>query len=353
MRCVCERFPHSDRLGVQEHKDALRWPRWLCSFYHPHTEGSTADIVRLSIDAKQPLIQNSEGGEHAFRSYLLALYASERTMLRAPVEKWSLEMVDALHMVVTGKEAGRGAFCKGAQNTNDRGWRSDHMSEFVLNAEFGPDFAVETVLNECERSEWRNMRVRHAKLMSAAGPASALMLLRFRALLTSTEEAVVAKIGRFPPVSALVPGLMERFWPRLLRLCSAIDNAGIDVGKAAPEEDVVDDTPPTSVSVPGDHPLTARDERVIRAAGYAHRRLVYIHPYPCANGRTARLLSNLVSVKHGLPPLGFSPESEYMRAVLAGHADPHAWIAYLRDQVVKTRVYPGVRDPPGVPSCIA
>jgi Fic family protein len=38
------------------------------------------------------------------------------------------------------------------------------------------------------------------------------------------------------------------------------------------------------------------------AAGRAHHRLVYIHPFADGNGRTARLLMNLVLIRCGYPP---------------------------------------------------
>ena len=40
----------------------------------------------------------------------------------------------------------------------------------------------------------------------------------------------------------------------------------------------------------------------------AHRRLVAIHPFNDGNGRTARLLMNLVLIRGGYPPIGVRPE---------------------------------------------
>ncbi len=56
----------------------------------------------------------------------------------------------------------------------------------------------------------------------------------------------------------------------------------------------------------------------------AHRRLVDIHPFNDGNGRTARLLMNLVLIRGGYPPVTVRPEDRlvYIRALQeaqAGH----------------------------------
>jgi Fic family protein len=49
----------------------------------------------------------------------------------------------------------------------------------------------------------------------------------------------------------------------------------------------------------------------------AHRRLVDIHPFNDGNGRTARLLMNLVLIRGGYPPVSVRPEDrpDYIRAL--------------------------------------
>ncbi len=49
----------------------------------------------------------------------------------------------------------------------------------------------------------------------------------------------------------------------------------------------------------------------------AHRRLVDIHPFNDGNGRTARLLMNLVLIRGGYPPVAVRPEDRlaYLRAL--------------------------------------
>jgi Fic family protein len=49
----------------------------------------------------------------------------------------------------------------------------------------------------------------------------------------------------------------------------------------------------------------------------AHRRLVDIHPFNDGNGRTARLLMNLILIRGGYPPAAVRPEGrlEYIRAL--------------------------------------
>lgn len=58
------------------------------------------------------------------------------------------------------------------------------------------------------------------------------------------------------------------------------------------------------------------------AAFTAHRRLVDIHPFNDGNGRTARLLMNLILIRGGYPPIAVRPEdrAEYLRALQASQA---------------------------------
>lgn len=54
----------------------------------------------------------------------------------------------------------------------------------------------------------------------------------------------------------------------------------------------------------------------------AHRRLVDIHPFNDGNGRTARLLMNLILIRGGYPPVAVRPEDrvEYIRALQRAQA---------------------------------
>jgi Fic family protein len=54
----------------------------------------------------------------------------------------------------------------------------------------------------------------------------------------------------------------------------------------------------------------------------AHRRLVDIHPFNDGNGRTARLLMNLILIRGGYPPITVRPEDrlEYIRSLQQGEA---------------------------------
>jgi Fic family protein len=60
-----------------------------------------------------------------------------------------------------------------------------------------------------------------------------------------------------------------------------------------------------------------------RAAFEAHLRLVSIHPFADGNGRTARLLLNLLLMRAGYPPLVVPPERrpDYIDALERAHAD--------------------------------
>ena len=68
----------------------------------------------------------------------------------------------------------------------------------------------------------------------------------------------------------------------------------------------------------------------------AHRRLVDIHPFNDGNGRTARLLMNLVLIRGGYPPVAVRPEDrlDYVRSLQqaqAGHgAESFSDLLYQR-----------------------
>jgi Fic family protein len=59
-----------------------------------------------------------------------------------------------------------------------------------------------------------------------------------------------------------------------------------------------------------------------QAAFTAHRRLVNIHPFNDGNGRTARLLMNLILIRGGYPPIAVRPEDRpaYVRALQESQA---------------------------------
>jgi cell filamentation protein, protein adenylyltransferase len=61
----------------------------------------------------------------------------------------------------------------------------------------------------------------------------------------------------------------------------------------------------------------ARAPDTPQTAFTAHRRLVRIHPFNDGNGRTARLLMNLVLIRGGYPPITVRPEDRhaYIRAL--------------------------------------
>jgi Fic family protein len=59
----------------------------------------------------------------------------------------------------------------------------------------------------------------------------------------------------------------------------------------------------------GDFAAWLRDAPTIPETAFAaHRRLVDIHPFNDGNGRTARLLMNLVLIRGGYPPASVRPE---------------------------------------------
>ena len=62
------------------------------------------------------------------------------------------------------------------------------------------------------------------------------------------------------------------------------------------------------------------NEHPVRLASFAHQRLVDIHPFEDGNGRTARLLMNLILINQGYQIVSIPPvlRHEYINAITAG-----------------------------------
>ncbi|MFC1842311.1 Fic family protein [Candidatus Dependentiae bacterium] len=63
--------------------------------------------------------------------------------------------------------------------------------------------------------------------------------------------------------------------------------------------------------------LHKTDEHPVKIAADAHFKLIAIHPFVDGNGRTARLLMNLILISYGYPPAVIEPEErkEYIAAI--------------------------------------
>lgn len=75
----------------------------------------------------------------------------------------------------------------------------------------------------------------------------------------------------------------------------------------------------------------------VEAALEAHLRLVSIHPFSDGNGRTARLLMNLLLIKAGYPPLVVRPEDrpDYLEAIEKHqlHEDATDYKAFMQQRL--------------------
>lgn len=66
-----------------------------------------------------------------------------------------------------------------------------------------------------------------------------------------------------------------------------------------------------------------KENELIHALAVVHTELILIHPFREGNGRLARVLSDLMCLQAGLPPLDYksikeSEKKSYFRAVQAG-----------------------------------
>lgn len=89
------------------------------------------------------------------------------------------------------------------------------------------------------------------------------------------------------------------------------------------------------------------DEELAHALGVVHIELILIHPFREGNGRTARLLADLMSLQADRPPLNFASIdrtqnevgfSRYIQAIQAGHCGDFGPIQELFRSILKDSV---------------
>ena len=74
-------------------------------------------------------------------------------------------------------------------------------------------------------------------------------------------------------------------------------------------------------------------------AAELHRKFVYIHPFIDGNGRTARLIMNLVLLQDGYEITSIPPvlRSEYIGLLERGHKDPTPFNEFMVDRVAESQ----------------
>ena len=81
-------------------------------------------------------------------------------------------------------------------------------------------------------------------------------------------------------------------------------------------------------------------DQIIKALAVVHAEVVLIHPFREGNGRVARMLSVLMSLQAGLPPLDFSGivgkrKIEYISAVQEGMSRNYAQMEKIFKSVIR------------------
>jgi Fic family protein len=82
-----------------------------------------------------------------------------------------------------------------------------------------------------------------------------------------------------------------------------------------------------------------KEHHPVKAAALAHKEFVFIHPFIDGNGRTARLLMNLLLLQEGynisiIPPI---TRREYIDALEEAHVDAQAFIHFIARMVRETQ----------------
>lgn len=101
---------------------------------------------------------------------------------------------------------------------------------------------------------------------------------------------------------------------------------------------------------PGDLPLLMKEliprieqfrkeNHPVKAAALAHKEFVFIHPFTDGNGRTARLLMNLILLQEKYPISIIPPitRSEYIDYLEQAHIDDHHFIDFIARMVRETQ----------------
>ena len=76
----------------------------------------------------------------------------------------------------------------------------------------------------------------------------------------------------------------------------------------------------------------------VKLAAEVHKRFVFIHPFVDGNGRVARLLMNLILIRHGYPVAIIPPilRPEYITLLEAAHRTPAKFIDFIIDREIDT-----------------
>ncbi|MFZ3072485.1 MAG: Fic family protein [Thermodesulfobacteriota bacterium] len=86
--------------------------------------------------------------------------------------------------------------------------------------------------------------------------------------------------------------------------------------------------------------LFSSHEEIVRAIAIVHTELVLIHPFREGNGRAARILSAMMALQAGLPPMDFGgirkkKRQEYFAAVRAGLDNNYAPMEKIFNAVIR------------------
>ena len=76
----------------------------------------------------------------------------------------------------------------------------------------------------------------------------------------------------------------------------------------------------------------------VKLAAEVHKRFVFIHPFVDGNGRVARLLMNLILIRHGYPVAIIPPilRPKYITLLEAAHRTPAKFIDFIIDREIDT-----------------
>ena len=72
-------------------------------------------------------------------------------------------------------------------------------------------------------------------------------------------------------------------------------------------------------------------------AAKLHKKIAFIHPFPCGNGQVARLLMNLALVQSGYPPAVVRPDQRkaYFAALDKARKTPYAFASFIAERVIE------------------
>lgn len=252
--------------------------------YHFHMTSRMINYLNEALDCCRP---------ESIYGYLTALLFIEKHLLATQISDLTpntfLDMINRINLCVNKLQHAGFVY-----RASDGIVYSDNMPTTRTAEEFKKvDRFIQSQANEKQIELWKTTRTKIWNMSFAKVPQSIS--------LNDEEKKLVRGLMEFQPPHEQVPALMHQFAEEF---CAKVaDNEDLD-----------------------------------KLCAWSHQELVKIHPYWDGDGRTARLLMNLLRMWAGEKPLLFDGERKYTQAVRS--SDPQGFYNYLQELKTQSDIDP-------------